>query len=94
MLLYTVEIIIGFENTTYTVDEGIGSQNVCLRLFVDESIELPFEGDLFAAVETVAGTAGEFKQFTSSYVCGLDITITVTLLQMRLTTQELTHSLE
>ena len=59
MLFYTVDIIIGFENTTYTVDEGIVSQEVCLRLFVDESIELPFQGDLFVAVQTVAGTAGE-----------------------------------
>ena len=52
---------IGFENTTYTVDEGIGSLEVCVRVLVpDDSVELPLTGGtaLIAVVTTVAGTAG------------------------------------
>ena len=52
---------IGFENTTYTVDEGIGSLEVCVRVSVpDDTVVLPLFGGLTitAVVTTVAGTAG------------------------------------
>ena len=49
---------IGFENITYTVDEGIGSFMVCVRMFE------PPPGTVIGltinlAVETFTGTAGE-----------------------------------
>ena len=47
----------GFETTSYTVSEGVGSQEVCVRMF-----DLPnthITRTFRIAVETVAGTAGE-----------------------------------
>ena len=55
----TVIVRIGFENTSYTVDESTRTQEVCVRVFVADDIELPLENDLFVAVQTVAGTAGK-----------------------------------
>ncbi len=49
---------IGFEQTSYTVNEGIGMQEVCVRMF-EPAEETPL-GTLFVAlgVETVQGSAG------------------------------------
>ena len=52
---------IGYENTTYTVDEDVGTLEVCVRVLApDDSIELPLTGGMTitAVVETIAGTAG------------------------------------
>ena len=53
---------IGFENTSYTVAEDIGSLEVCVRVFEPNNrteLELPIEMPAISVVaETVAGTAG------------------------------------
>ena len=85
-------IRIGFENTSYTVDESVGSQEICVRIFVDDNIELPVLGDgLFVAVATVAGTAGEF--FIYHTHSSVSIFHNTQILQMRPTIQGSIHCL-
>ncbi len=49
---------IGFENSSYTVNEGVGSLEVCVRMF-EPPDDIPIDGNFIVAVETVADTAGE-----------------------------------
>ena len=49
---------IGFESITYTVDEGIGSFMVCVRMF-EPSPETVIGLTINVAVETFPETAGE-----------------------------------
>ena len=50
---------IGFENTSFVVDEEVGMQEVCVRVFEPGVMtEIPPDTSIFATVRTVPGTAG------------------------------------
>ena len=49
---------VGFETLSYTVNEGVGSQQVCVRMF-EPPADTVINGNFLVAVETVADTAGE-----------------------------------
>ncbi len=54
-MLYLSAFSIGFENNSYTVDEGIGMLEVCVRMFEEASLLVTI-GTI--GVETVPGSAG------------------------------------
>ncbi len=49
---------VGFENITYTVSEGVGSQQVCVRMLEPPDDVTITTDDFLVAVETVEDTAG------------------------------------
>ncbi len=54
---YTV-FVLGFENTSYTIDEGVGFQEVCVRIFEPRD-DITIRVNLLVALETVVDTAGK-----------------------------------
>lgn len=58
-ILFIVIVTIGFENTSYTIVEDIGSLEVCVRVFEpNDRTEIPIERPISVVAETSAGTAG------------------------------------
>ena len=56
-ILIVVVVRIGFEETSYTVSEETGFQEVCVHVFAPTD-DQPLDAEITAAIETVAGTAG------------------------------------
>ena len=56
---FLVIVTIGFENTSYTIVEDIGSLEVCARVFEpNDRTVIPIERPISVVAETIAGTAG------------------------------------
>ena len=60
--MLTVDIIVGFERTFTSVEEGVGSFELCVRIFNDPSL-LPTHTDFSFSLDlqTVSDTAGIIK---------------------------------
>ncbi len=56
--MLTFGFLIGFERTSYIVNEGIGFLKVCVRMFVPPEESSIGELTVGLGVETVRGTAG------------------------------------
>ncbi len=53
---FKLAIVIGFTNTSYTVDEGVGTLQVGIRV-LNPPENLPLPGSVDLVVQTVSGSA-------------------------------------
>ena len=72
-------MIIGFEQTSVTVPEDVGTFALCLNVSTQDLTDglLPAGFDVFIDLDTIAGTAGIMSQIVSLYIHGLGPVFTI-----------------